>query len=75
MPSRTFAASSHLEQAPMAKEHQKEIAMLKILLATGETALETFKADGSLIEADFVDDLERTIDRTRRELADLGDTG
>ena len=49
--------------------------MLKILLATGETALETFKADGSLIEADFVDDLERTIDRTRRELADLGVTG
>ena len=31
----------------MGKEHHKEIAMLKILLATGETALETFKADGS----------------------------
>ena len=57
----------------MPGEHQKEIAMLRILLATGETALETFTAADSLLEADFVDDLERIIERTRRELAAVAD--
>jgi len=42
--------------------------MLTILLATCRTALDAFRAAGNPIDNDFVEDLERITERTRREL-------
>jgi hypothetical protein len=49
----------------------REIAMLTILLATCETALDTFKAADDPIDAELVVDLERVVARTRKELEAL----
>ena len=45
--------------------------MLRILLATCETTLDTLKAADNAVDAELVADLERMVDRTRRELAAL----
>lgn len=47
--------------------------MLRILLATCETALDAFRAADNPIDAGFVAELDRITDRTRRELAALAD--
>jgi hypothetical protein len=51
----------------------QHLAMLKILLATSETALDAFRAADNPIDGEFVADLERITERTRRELARLTD--
>ena len=43
-----------------------------ILLATCERALEAFQAADNPVDREFVTDLERVIERTRRELDALG---
>jgi hypothetical protein len=45
--------------------------MLRILLATCETALDVFRAADNPIDTEFVADLERITERTRQELAAL----
>jgi len=45
--------------------------MLRILLATCETALDTFRAAGNPLDEAFVADLERITERTRGELVSL----
>ncbi len=45
--------------------------MLAILLATCETTLQAFRAASNPVDAELVADLERMIERTRRELAAL----
>jgi hypothetical protein len=45
--------------------------MLRILLATCETALDAFRAADSPIDTEFVVELERIAERTRQELAAL----
>jgi hypothetical protein len=45
--------------------------MLRILLATCETALEAFRAADNPVDGDFVADLERITERTRAELVEL----
>jgi hypothetical protein len=45
--------------------------MLTILLATCETALNTFGAADTSVDAEFVADLERMAARTRQELEAL----
>jgi hypothetical protein len=50
---------------------QQHIAMLRILLATCETALDTFRAAGNPLDEAFVADLERITERTRGELVSL----
>ena len=45
--------------------------MLKILLATCETALDAFRAADNPIDTQFVADLGRITERTRDELARL----
>jgi hypothetical protein len=45
--------------------------LLTILIATGEKAIEAFQASGNPVEADFLADLERIIERSRSELAVL----
>lgn len=49
----------------------REIALLNILIATGEKALEAFQASDNPIDQDFVVDLERIIQRSRDERAVL----
>lgn len=49
----------------------REIALLNILIATGEKALEAFQASDNPIDQNFVIDLERIIQRSRDERAVL----
>ena len=46
----------------------QEVAMLAILLATCETALQAFTAADNLVDAGLVADLEKMVARTRQEL-------
>jgi hypothetical protein len=50
---------------------EREIAMLRILIASGEKALEAFQASDNPIDASFVAELERIVQRSREELAVL----
>lgn len=45
--------------------------MLRILLATCETALDAFHAADNPVDAGFVEELGRIAERTRQELAAL----
>jgi hypothetical protein len=45
--------------------------MLVILLAASERALEAFQAADNPVDEEFVTDLERIIERTKRELVAL----
>jgi hypothetical protein len=49
----------------------REAAMLTILLATCETALQAFKAADNPIGVELMADLERMVERTRAELEAL----
>ena len=49
----------------------KEAAMLTILLATCETALQAFKAADNPVDDELIADLERMVERTRAELEAL----
>jgi hypothetical protein len=49
----------------------REVALLKILIATREKALEAFHASDHPLDTEFVADLDRVIIRSRGELAAL----
>lgn len=49
----------------------KKAALLTILLASCEHALQAFQAADNLVDRGFVVDLERIIERTRAELEAL----
>lgn len=55
----------------MARTDRQEVALLRILIATGERALEAFQASENPVDADFVAELEHIIARSRDELAAL----
>jgi hypothetical protein len=55
----------------MPSDTQQHVAILRILLATCETALDAFHAADNPMDAEFVEDLERVTERTRKELAAL----
>ena len=46
----------------------QEVALLRILVATGEKALEAFEATENPVDSELVADLRRVIDRSRAEL-------
>ena len=50
---------------------QKHVAMLRILLATCLTTLDALHAADNPVDAEFVEDLERIVARTRAEIAEL----
>jgi hypothetical protein len=50
---------------------QREAALLRILIATGEKAIEAFQASANPKDTGFLSDLERIIQRSREELAVL----
>ena len=65
-------AGKDLKAVPTQRSTEKrEIAMLRILIACGEKALEAFEASNNPVDAGFVADLERIIRRSRDELAAL----
>jgi hypothetical protein len=45
--------------------------MLAILIAAGEKAIEAFHASSNPVDADFLMDLERVVERSRKELMAL----
>jgi hypothetical protein len=47
----------------------QEIALLRILIACGERAVETFRASDNVADAELLADLERVIARSRDTLA------
>jgi hypothetical protein len=49
------------------------MALLRLLIATGETTIEAFHASANPVDEDFVKDLERIIRRSRDELAVLSE--
>ena len=57
------------QENPIVLSETSEGALLRILIATGERALEAFQASDNPVDADFVADLERILDRSRSELA------
>ena len=67
---RVSPASSAVRSRFIRTERQ-EIALLRILIATGEKALEAFEATDNPLDAEFIDDLRRIIARSRDELAVL----
>jgi flagellin-specific chaperone FliS len=50
---------------------RKQRAVLLILLATSERALEAFQVADNVIDETFVEDLERIIARTQKEIREL----
>jgi hypothetical protein len=52
---------------------QRAMALLRLLIATGETTIEAFHASANPVDEDFVKDLERIIRRSRDELAVLSE--
>jgi hypothetical protein len=46
----------------------QEMALLRILIATGEKALEAFEATDNPVDRELVADLRRVIERSRGEL-------
>jgi hypothetical protein len=53
------------------RTEKQEIALLRILIACGEKALEAFHASDNPVDNEFVVDLERVVARSRDELAAL----
>ncbi len=45
--------------------------MLTILIAAGEKAIETFHASANPVDNDFLMDMERVVERSRKELMAL----
>ena len=54
-----------------ARSDKQEAALLAILIACGEKAIEAFQASDNPVDADFLTDLERIIERSRVELRAL----
>jgi hypothetical protein len=53
------------------RSDRQEIALLTILVACGEKAIEAFQASDNPVDAGFLADLERIIERSRNELVAL----
>ena len=54
-----------------ASDRHTRDALLTILIATGEKAIEAFHASANPVDADFLMDLERVVERSRKELMAL----
>jgi len=55
----------------MARTEKQEVSLLRILIATGERAIEAFQAGDNAVDTDFIAELERIVARSRDELAAL----
>jgi hypothetical protein len=52
---------------------KQEIALLTILIACGEKAIEAFQASANPVDEGFLAELQRVIERSRQELAALAE--
>jgi hypothetical protein len=52
-----------------AQTDPREAALLKILIACGGKAIEAFQASANPVDVEFLADLERVIELSRKELA------
>ncbi len=59
----------------MTRTPREEIALLKILIAAGERAIDAFQASANIKDEQLLADLERVIERSRAELAALTSAG
>lgn len=57
----------------MTRTPKEEVALLKILIAAGERAIEAFQASANINDEQLLTDLERVIERSRAELGALTD--
>lgn len=55
------------------RSDKQEIALLTILVACGEKAIGAFQASDNPVDAEFLKELERVIERSRQELAALAE--
>ena len=53
------------------RSDRQEIALLTILIACGDKAIEALHASDNPVDMDFLADLERVIERSRNELVAL----
>ena len=53
------------------RSDKQEIALLAILIACGEKAIEAFHASDNPVDSDFLAELERIIQRSRSDLVAL----
>ena len=53
------------------RSDRQEMALLAILIACGEKAIEAFQASDNPVDGDFLADLGRIIERSRNELVAL----
>lgn len=53
------------------RSDKQEMALLAILIACGEKAIEAFQVSDNPVDSEFLADLERIIERSRRELVAL----
>jgi hypothetical protein len=58
----------------MARSEIAEVALLKILIAAGERAIEAFQASANINDEELLADLERVVERSQAELAALRDS-
>ena len=56
------------QEVSIASDAQQQLSMLRILRATCETTLDVLRAADNPADVEFVADLERITERTRREL-------
>ena len=66
-----FAAATNGQTGAMAASASQQVAILKILIAASETALDAFRAADNRVDDELVTDLERVLQRSRQELASL----
>jgi hypothetical protein len=66
-----FRTSTRRYDRGIATENELQVSMVRILLATCETALDAFRAADNPVDTELVAELERVTERTRRELAAL----
>jgi hypothetical protein len=59
-----------LEQ-PTSEEIHRQIALLNILIACGEKAIEAFQASANPVDAEFLVELQRIVERSKDEAAAL----
>ena len=57
--------------SPRIRTETQEVALLRILIAAGERAIEAFQASDNIKDRQLLADLERVVERSRGELAVL----
>ena len=68
----SLAAQGAFRGGMVGPDSQQHLDMLRILSAVSETALEAFRAAHNPVDRELVDDLERMVERTHREIDRLG---